>query len=239
MLDTVLMVREPPVTSRAQFFLLPILYKSFKIDIKARPDFILFLVASFLNFEAWGILLTHALYYLIDLADIAKPAEAIGDLLIAVGIGVLAIVYPAGRLSDRIGRKPIAVSSGLLGALRIVALFFSQSYLHIMLSGGLLGICGGAWMSSQWALATDLVGKGEEVRYLGLVNMSTAGAGVLTRVIGPVIDFFNAESINLGYQVMLLACFICFILSSLLLVKIKEPGLTEKTEYSLLSPDRN
>ncbi len=139
---------------------------------------------------AWGTLLTHALYYLMDVVDIGKPAEVTGDLLIVVGICMLAVVYLAGRLCDRVGRKPIAVSSGLLGALGIVALFFSQSYMHIMFSGGLLGICGGVWMSSQWALVTDLVGKGEETKYLGLVNISVAGAGASSHLLGQVIDFF-------------------------------------------------
>ena len=82
-------------------------------------------------------------------------------------------------------------------------------------------------MSSQWALATDLVGKGEEARYLGLVNISVAGGGALSRLIGPVIDFFNAYSPNLGYSVMLLVCFICFVVGSLLLLKIKGRGLAE------------
>ena len=68
--------------------------------------------------------------------------------------------------------------------------------MHIMLGGGFLGICGGAWMSTQWALATDLVGRGEEARHLGLVNMSIAGGGVLSRLIGPLIDFFNTYENN-------------------------------------------
>ena len=76
-------------------------------------------------------------------------------------------------------------------------------------------------MSSQWALAIDLVGRGEEAKYLGLVNLVVAGGGALARLIGPVIDFFNAYSPNLGYSVMLLACFIYFIAGSLLLMKIK------------------
>ena len=82
-------------------------------------------------------------------------------------------------------------------------------------------------MSSQWALATDLVGKGEEARQLGLVNMSIAGAGATSRLIGPVIDFFNAITPNLGYKVMLLACFIFFIIGALLLMRIKGRGLTK------------
>ena len=230
-LVTVLTVKERPGVGGAQMPLLPTLYKSFKIDVRAHPDFLRFLVSCFLIFIAWGILMGHALYFLMDVVDVTGPAATTGDLLIAVGIGMLAVVYPAGRLSDKVGRKPIAVSSGLLGALGIVALFFSvffsQSYLHIMLSGALLGICGGAWMSSQWALATDLIGKGEEARYLGLVNMSSAGGGALSRLIGPVIDYFNACSPNLGYQIMLLVCFVCFISGSLLLSRIKAPGLTD------------
>jgi len=174
---------------------------------------------------AWTTLMAHAKYYFMDVVTVIGQTAVTGTFLTVVGICMLVVVYPAGRLCDRVGRKPIAISSGLLGALGIVALFFSvffsQNYLHILLSGGLLGISGGAWMSSQWALATDLVGKGEEARYLGLVNMSSAGAGAASRLIGPVIDFFNTYSPNLGYQVMLLVCFICLVVGSVLLMKIK------------------
>ena len=227
MIATVLTVKERPSPGGSQLPLLPTLYKSFKIDVKANPNFILFLVCCFFIFTAWGILLAHALYYLMDVVGITEPGKVVSELLIVVGICMLAVVYPAGRLSDRVGRRPIAVSAGLLGALGIVALYFSQSYGWVMLSGGLLGICGGAWMSSQWALATDLVGKGEEARYLGLVNMSIAGAGATSRLIGPVIDFLNTFSPNLGYKVMLLACFIFFIAGSLLLIKVKGQELTK------------
>ncbi len=83
-------------------------------------------------------------------------------------------------------------------------------------------------MSSQWALATDLIGKGEEAKYLGIVNLAVAGAGALGRLIGPVIDFFNAQSPNLGYRVMLLVSFTCFVVGSLLLLRIKAPKLTKE-----------
>jgi Na+/melibiose symporter-like transporter len=228
MLATILTVKERPGRKSAQLALISSLYRSFKIDVKARPDFVLFLLGCFLVFTAWGIMLAHALYYLMDVVGLTRPAEATGDLLIVVGLSMLATVYPTGRLCDRIGRKPIVIASALLGAIGIVLLFFSQSYLQILISGGLLGICAGAWMSSQWALATDLVGRGEEARYLGLVNMSSAGAGALSRLIGPAIDFFNTIAPNLGYQVMLLACFVLFLAGALLLMKIKQETLTEK-----------
>ena len=90
-----------------------------------------------------------------------------------------------------------------------------------MLSGGLVGISFGAFMSTNWALATDLVTEGEEARFLGLANLATAGGAALARLIGPVIDFFNAYSFGLGYSIMLLACFIYFVIGSVLLMKIR------------------
>ncbi|NIM04501.1 MAG: hypothetical protein GTN65_02525 [Armatimonadetes bacterium] len=77
-------------------------------------------------------------------------------------------------------------------------------------------------MSSNWALATDLVPGGEEARYLGLTNLATAGGAALARLIGPVIDYFNRFAAGLGYQVMLGACFTYFIVGALLLLLIKE-----------------
>jgi len=222
MLATVLTVKERPGAGGPRLPLLSTLYKSFKIDVKASPDFILFLVSRLLILMAFTTLQTFALYFLMDVVGVANPAEATARFSIVAVAGMLAIVYPAGRLSDRIGRRPIAVTSGLLGALGIALIFlFQHSYMLIMFCGGLVGISFGAFMSSNWALATDLVPKGEEARYLGLTNLATAGGAALARLIGPVIDFFNAYSLNLGYQVMLGACFIYFVAGSGLLMKIK------------------
>ena len=223
MLVTVLTVKERPGAGGSQFPLLPTLYKSFKVNVRAHPDFILFLVACLFIFMPWAALQTFALYFLKDVVGIANPAAVTADLMIVVAGCMLAAVYPAGRLSDRVGRKLVIVPACLLSALGVVALFFSQSYMNIMFCGALLGISSGAWMSSQWALAIDLVGKGEEAKYLGLVNLVVAGGGALARLIGPAIDFFNVLSPNLGYSVMFLFCFVCFVLGSGLLMKIKEP----------------
>ncbi len=224
MLTTILTVKERPGTGGPRLPLLPTLYKSFHIDVKANRDFIWFLGSRMLMGIPGVILQTFALYYLMDVVGIANPVAATADLLIVVGVCLLATVYPAGRLSDRVGRKPIVVFSGLLGALGIALLFFSQSYMHIILCGALLGIANGAFLSTSWALATDLVAKGEEARYLGLANLALAGGSALARLIGPVIDFFNTISPNLGYSVMLLVCFVCFVAGSLLLLKIKGRG---------------
>lgn len=222
---TLLFVREPSSPERGRFSLRAAFARSYQVNVRDRPEFVVFLVASLFIFLGWGILTGHALYFLIDVIDLPGPASTAGNLLIVVAVTLLAAVYPAGWLCDRVGRKPLVVGSGLVGALGIALLYLStfviDSRLYLMVSGGLLGVCGGIWVSTQWALATDLVGAGEEARYLGLVNMSVAGAGALSRLMGPVIDYFNGLAANAGYGVMLLICFLSFVIGSLLLMRMK------------------
>ncbi len=220
-LPILLMVKERPGTGGSHPPLLTSLYRSFQIDVRQNRSFVWFLVSRGLMSIPGIILQTFALYYLMDVIGIENPAAVTANLLIVVGVSLIAVVYFAGRLSDRIGRKPILIGSGLLGALGIVALFFSRSYVPVILSGAILGIASGAFLSTSWALATDLVGEGEEAKYLGLANLALAGGSAVARLIGPVIDFFNGLSPNLGYSVMLLTCFVCFIAGSLLILRVK------------------
>ena len=225
MLATILMVQERPGIGGSRVPLLSTLYKSFKINIRTDRNFVWFLVSRLLVLMAFATLQTFTLYFLRDVVGVTSPATAMAQFSIVIVACMLAVVYPAGRLSDRVGRRPIAVASGLLGALGIALIFlFQHNFTFVTFCAGLVGISVGAFMSTNWALATDLVAKGEEARYLGLTNLATAGGAALARLIGPVIDFFNAREPGLGYSFMLLACFIYFLAGSLLLLKIKKRG---------------
>ena len=222
MLATIIMVKEPPGRkNEEQLSVWKTLSRSFKVDVRKDRDFIVFLASRLLIFMALATIQTFTLFYLRDVIGLVNPATATADLLIAVGVGMLLAVYPAGRLSDRIGRRPVVISSGLVGAGGILVIFLSTSYGVVIAGGAIIGIATGAFMSSNWALATDLVPGGEEARYLGLANMATAGGAALARLIGPVIDYFNRYEAGLGYQVMLGACFVYFMVGSLLLLKIR------------------
>ena len=222
-LATIIMVKESPGSkNKGQLSVWNTLARSFKINVRKDRDFIVFLISRLLIFMALATIQTFTLFYLRDVIGLVNPATATADLLIAAGVGMLLAVYPAGRLSDRIGRRPVVISSGLVGAGGILVIFFSTSYGVVIASGAIIGTATGAFMSSNWALATDLVPGGEEARYLGLTNMATAGGAALARLIGPVIDYFNRYESGLGYQVMLGACFAYFMAGSLLLLKIRE-----------------
>jgi len=224
LLVTIFTVKERPWVRTSTPPLLPTLYKSFKIDVKANPGFVTFLVSRLLIVMAMATLQTFAFYFLIDVVGIANPTQVTGNLLIVIGICMVGVVYPAGWLSDRIGRRPVVIASGLLGALSVLLILLIHSYIALMFAGALLAISGGAFFSSNWALATDLVPKGEEARYLGLANLATAGGAALSKLIGIAIDPLNAYTQGLGYQVMLVACLVYFVAGSILLFRIREPA---------------
>jgi MFS family permease len=162
-----------------------------------------------------------ALYFLQDVIGVANPAQATAQFSVVAVVGMLIVVWPAGYLSDRIGRKLLTAAAGLLGAMGIAVIALSQDYGTILWAAGIIGIAMGIFNSTNWALATDFAPKTEEARYLGVANMATAGGAVLARVIGPGIDFFNSRSPLSGYHFMLLVCLAYFIIGSILVFRIK------------------
>jgi len=209
LLITVITVKERPGTVAPRQPLFPALINSYKIDVHKSPGFILFLVSRLLFIMALTTLQSFALYFFQDTVEVANPATATVELMAVLGIGMVGTVYIAGRLSDRLGRKPILV------------FFLGPGYVCKLIGGGLEGIAVGSFMSSNWALATDLVPKTEEARYLGLTNLATAGGAALARLIGIGIDFFNSRRPGLGYDFMLLVCLAYFIIGSILVTRIK------------------
>jgi len=221
-LATLLTVRERPGTRGPSISPLTDLLKSFQIDFKQHRGFVWFLVSRGLLGIPGVVLQTFALYYLIDVIGVDNPAGAAANLLIVVGAALIAVVYFTGRLSDRVGRKPIVLFSGLIGAVGIVLLYLSDSYVQVLLSGAFIGLASGAFLSTSWAMATDLAAEGEEAKYLGLTNLAMVAGSALARLIGPLIDYFNTLETNLGYSVMLFVCFLCFIVGALLVLKVRE-----------------
>lgn len=223
MLITIIMVKERPV-SGSSISPLPTLRQSPALKVRANSGFILFLLSRLLFIMALTTLQSFAFYFLQDMVHVSDTTTATAGLLALVGTGMAVAVYPAGHLSDRLGRKPMLVVSGFVGACGILLLLFAPSYGYTLFSGALIGIAGGIFMSSSWALAIDLLPKNEEAGYLGLANFATAGGAALARLIGPVIDFFNSRSWGSGYQVMLWSCLAYFIIGSLLILKIRKRG---------------
>ena len=221
MLYTISSVRERPGVPDLPFEFKSVILRSFKIDTHAESGFIFFLASRFLILVAFIIVQRYALFFLMDFIKVENAVAVNSWLLIVIGLCMLVTAYPAGQLADRIGRRPVVVASGLMGAVGITALFFAGSMLSLMVAGGILGVAFGGFMSANWALATELVTKSQEARYLGLVNLATAGGGAVVGLTGLVIDLLNADIPGLGYRIMLLFCLGCFLVGSALVIKAR------------------
>lgn len=221
MLYTVSAVKEQRPSAPLKKEVIPAWVSSFKINIRANRPFLWFLASRLAVFMGLTTIQQFALYFFRDVIGVADPAGATTRFLAIAVVFMLVSVLPAGYFCDRTGRKPIAIGSAFLGACGILMILLSHSSTVLLAAAAVLGIALGAFNSTNWALATDLVSKGEEARYLGIANMATAGGAALARLIGPVIDFFNQVGANMGYTVMLSACMVYFIAGALLLFKVK------------------
>jgi MFS family permease len=135
---------------------------------------------------------SFAQYYIRDVLRVPDAAGTTGNLMAVIGVALTVLVFPAGMLSDRFGRRPLNVFSGVLAALGIFLVAFARTVPALLVFGGTIGMATGIFVSVNWALATDLIPQEEAGKYLGLSNLATAGSAALARLVGPLIDGLNS-----------------------------------------------
>ena len=185
-------------------------------------DFFLWLISRLLILLGGNLVRNYALYFLKDVLKLPNPAAEVGNLLAIIAVAIVIVVYPAGALSDRIGRKWLIVASGILGAIGALMLMTATTVTMVLIDGALIGVSIGIFLSVNWAWATDLIPAEESGRFLGISNLATAGSGVLAGVGGFMLDFFNAQSPNLGYTALYLTAAVCYILGTIVAFGVKE-----------------
>lgn len=224
MLITVLGVREEPLKEWPSKSLLATLLGTFNVDVHKHPGFVWWLLNRFLFFVGLSSLQTFILYFIEDVVRLPDPAAAAGNLMAILGLGVALIILSAGYLADRVGQKPLLVASGLGAALGVFLLPSARGYAGLLAYGGLIGASAGVFVSTSWALATNLVPPGEAARYLGVTNLATAGGSAVARLGGPIIDVFNAYRAGLGHTVVFAINGLCFLLATLAILQVKFYG---------------
>jgi Na+/melibiose symporter-like transporter len=185
-------------------------------------DFVLWLVSRLLILVALNLTRNYLVYFLRDVLRIENAASEAGTLLAVLGIAVTLIVYPAGALSDRWGRKPLVIVSGILGAIGTLALLGASALTHVLMAGTIIGIGIGIFLSANWAWGADLIPADAGGRLLGVSNLATAGAGVLVGVSGGLLDSFNAQSPNLGYTILFQTAALCYVLGTLVVMGVRD-----------------
>lgn len=172
--------------------------------------------AAFCFTLAGGILMSYTLYFLQDVVKLENPASGVGFLAISVGVTVIVVLYPAGLLSDKVGRRlPLYVSAGL-GSVGSLLYLFAQNLTHVLLIGVLLGVAVGIFMAAGRALITDIVSERRAAQHMGFANFALIGGLAASKLAGPGVDYLNGLNDNLGYYVLLVLCAAAFCIGAVL-----------------------
>jgi len=189
------------------------------------PQISWLLVSRMLMITAITVFQTYGLFFLRDVVGLENPAQALGHLVLAVGAALVLAVYPAGWLSDRVGRKPVVMAGALGTALGTAAMLLVHTMTQVLLVGLLAGASVGILLSAGWALVNDLGTTGKEAQYMGLVSLSTAAGAVLAKALGPVVDLINHASPGSGYTILLILCGIFLLVGSGMLIPLNTRAL--------------
>ncbi len=185
-------------------------------------DFFLWLVSRLLILLGANLVRNYVLLFLKDVLQLPNPAAEAGSLLAITGVAIAVVAYPAGALSDRLGRKGMVIASGVLGIVGALMLLPAMSLTAVLIAGGIIGLSTGVFISANWAWATDLIPAEESGRFLGISNLATTGSGVLAGIGGVMLDYFNAQSPNLGYTALFFSAAVCYAIGTLIVLGVKD-----------------
>jgi MFS family permease len=212
-------VQDHPPEPRAKYSI-----REFFATLGRYPGFTWLIVSRLLILLGIYAVQSFAQYYLRDVMRVDNPPEATGNLMTTIGLPLTLAVFPAGYLSDRLGRRRVNLVAGGLVTLGILPLTFAVNMTQVSILAAVIGVGTGIFLSANWALATDLIPQREAGKYLGLTNLATAGASALARLGGPLIDQVNAlrPEAYRGYPTLYLLAAASSLVGTLLLLRIQE-----------------
>ncbi len=193
-----------------------------------------YLLSRYLLVTAVMVFPTYGLFFLVDVVAVENPAQTLGLIIFAIGAAFVLSVYPAGRLSDRVGHKPVVVIGSAAAAVATVAILAAGNHLAAtvaMLAGGSrlqvlviagipIGFALGVVLSASWAMANELGAEGREGQHMGIVNLATTGGAASAKLLGPGVDLLNLASPGLGYYGLLAGCAAAFVGGALLILPV-------------------
>ncbi len=188
-----------------------------------------------------GTFINISLLYIERVFDVTDSDEKSVLWMAALGLGLVGTVLsavPAGRLSDRVGRKPIVWAAAVAAMAGVLILAVAPSPAIALTGSFFLGVGYGAYVAVDWALMTDIIPLASSGRYMGIANIANSLSGPLGLAIaGPVMDvFLRAGDAATGARLATGLGIIALALASVLLIGVhprREPGTADPPPTSV------
>jgi MFS family permease len=160
----------------------------------------------------------YLFYYLQDYVKYADPETGTFVLAGVYTLGVMAVSLPAGRISDRTGRRKrmVVVASILQGAAGLMMAFLPSFGLAVI-AALVLGLGFGAYAAVDQALITQVLPAAEDRgKDLGVINIANNLPYLITPLIGaPVIGSLG------GYPTLMMLVLVTAVIAALTVQPIK------------------
>jgi MFS family permease len=145
------------------------------------PLFGLLMAVSFLVMFAWAFIEPQLMFYAYD--DLRWTSSQLGLTMSVYGVAMMAGEFAFGRLSDRVGRKPVLIIGLALFSAQFAGLLFFRDFTWIALSFLLAGLGNALFDPALGAYVLDIAPAEHRARILGF--KSTAGS--LGNMLGPAL----------------------------------------------------
>ncbi len=194
-------------------------------DILKERSYVWLVASRLFILMASGTVTGFVIIYLRQALGLDKTAAATTYtiVLVAIAITTVLVIVPAGRRSDKGGRKRYIWISCGLGIVALVIIAVAPSVPILVVGGMVFGAASGMFLAVDWALMTDIIPKASSGRYMGISNLATASSGLLAiAVAGPLSDFVNSVSPGSGPRVAMLLAAGWYVIGALLLRPVDE-----------------
>jgi len=162
-------------------------------------------------------------YYIQDVLGFTKsPGTMTAVMLMVIITGSIFTSLIAGRLSDRVGRKPIIYVAGTLMAVCVLLFLVAPSIYVALLLALVFGFGYGAFGSVDWALGSDAMPSARSyARDMGIWHVALVGPQLTSAPQGALLDWGNRMGDGFGYTVVFGIAAACFMLGVVLVSRIR------------------
>ena len=222
---TLAVVREPPRVPTQQDF-----WRGLIAPWRS-PNFVWVYLTLFLAMFGQYSVQNYLQYYLDDVVRVftvwgrvitGNVAQATSLLLLMISLGAAAAAIPAGRLSDRIGRKLLIYLSGSSLALTLVPILLFPNFSVFLVVALVFGLGYGTYLAVDWALVSDVLpNKESHGTDMGIWQTSIVIPQMLAGALGGGIDRLNAQDPGSGYTAVFIIAAASFLAGALLVRNIR------------------
>jgi MFS family permease len=189
-----------------------------RVDPRRHPDFAWAWATRFLVQLGNALGTLYLLYFLRDKVHHPHPDDGLLVLILVYAAGLVATTVPAGRRSDRTGRRKVfVIVSGVVMALAALLLAAVPTWPVAVVAAGVLGAGYGVYVAVDAALITQVLPVAtDRAKDLGVINIANSAPQVL----GPALSAPIVLHLG-GYPVLYALTAVVTLLGSVFVLKIR------------------